>query len=67
LLPRALQNVTKHAAATSVAITVREQEGGLLFEVVDDGAGFDEPHRPRGAGLTNMNATVSARWAGGCP
>jgi signal transduction histidine kinase len=56
----ALQNVTKHAAATNVAIAVCEQEGGLLFAVVDDGAGFDEPQRPRGAGLTNMSDRLGA-------
>ena len=56
----ALQNVAKHAAATSVTITVREQEGGLLFDIVDDGAGFDAPHRPRGAGLTNMSDRLGA-------
>ena len=56
----ALQNVAKHAGATRVTITVREQEGGLLFDVVDDGAGFDLRHRSRGAGLTNMSDRLGA-------
>jgi signal transduction histidine kinase/CheY-like chemotaxis protein len=56
----ALQNVAKHAAATNVVIAVREQEGGLLFDVVDDGAGFDPSHGPRGAGLTNMSDRLGA-------
>ena len=38
----ALQNAGKHAGEGSNAIvTVREDEGALLFEVTDDGAGFD--------------------------
>jgi signal transduction histidine kinase/CheY-like chemotaxis protein len=70
----ALQNVAKHAAASHVAISVREQEGGLLFDVVDDGTGFDTRHRSHGAGLTNMSdrlgalggrLTVSSKQGGG--
>jgi signal transduction histidine kinase len=56
----ALQNTAKHANATRVGITVREQGGGLLFDIVDDGAGFDPRHRPRGAGLTNMSDRLGA-------
>ena len=38
----ALQNAGKHAGdAASATIRVREEEGGLLFEVADDGAGFN--------------------------
>jgi len=37
----ALQNVQKYAAASDVAVRLREGEGILTFEVADDGAGFD--------------------------
>jgi two-component system NarL family sensor kinase len=37
----ALRNVTKHAGAGNVEITVRETPGSLLLEITDDGRGFD--------------------------
>ena len=39
---------------------MREAEGGLLFEVADDGAGFDPAARTRGAGLANMTDRLGA-------
>jgi signal transduction histidine kinase len=58
----ALQNAGKHAGDDAHAtITVREDEGALLFEVADDGAGF---HNDRGAlgghGFVNMADRVGA-------
>jgi hypothetical protein len=51
----ALQNAGKHAGqGASATVHVREKEGGLLFEVTDDGAGFDPDAGSWGAGLTNM-------------
>jgi signal transduction histidine kinase len=56
----ALQNVAKHAGAGARA-TIRawHEQGLLLFEVVDDGAGFDQ-NAKRGAGLTNMSDRLGA-------
>jgi signal transduction histidine kinase len=57
----ALQNVGKHAGeAGSATVRVWEKEGGLLFEVSDDGAGFDPEAVARGAGLTNMTDRLGA-------
>jgi signal transduction histidine kinase len=57
----ALQNVGKHAGkAGSATVRVWEKEGGLLFEVSDDGAGFDPSAVARGAGLTNMTDRLGA-------
>ena len=50
----ALQNVQKYANATHVTVRVRETDGELRFEVIDDGHGFDVERAQRGAGLTNM-------------
>ena len=56
-----LQNVGKHAGdAASATVRVWEKEGGLVFEVSDDGAGFDPAAVTRGAGLTNMTDRLGA-------
>ena len=57
----ALQNVAKHGGeAAAVTVRVWEKEGGLLFEVADDGAGFDPAREAGGAGLANMTDRLGA-------
>jgi signal transduction histidine kinase len=58
----ALQNAAKHAGPGAEAmITVREDEGALLFEVSDDGAGFDlATGAHHGHGFVNMRDRVGA-------
>jgi len=58
----ALQNAGKHAGEGSEAtITLREEEGALLFEVADDGAGFDPASGAgKGHGFVNMADRVGA-------
>jgi signal transduction histidine kinase len=56
----ALQNVQKYANASEAVVRLRESEGTLVFEVADDGAGFDASSVRKGAGLTNMNDRVDA-------
>ena len=57
----ALQNAAKHAGAgASAHVRVWEDEGGLLFEVSDDGAGFDARRHLDRAGLTNMRDRLGA-------
>jgi signal transduction histidine kinase len=42
-------------------VHVWKEEGALLFEVADTGAGFDPASRPHlGAGFTNMSDRVGA-------
>jgi signal transduction histidine kinase len=50
----AVQNSTKYAQASSVAITLSEENGTLTFEVADDGTGFDPETVTRGAGLNGI-------------
>jgi PAS domain S-box-containing protein len=61
----ALNNVQKHARATSVGVSLRHRDGLLHLEVGDDGIGFDTRARPADShrGLQNMDAR--ARAAGG--
>jgi len=58
----ALQNAGKHAGENSSAVvSVREVEGALLFDVTDDGAGFDlSSGAQRGHGFVNMSDRVGA-------
>jgi len=57
----ALQNAAKHAGSGATA-TVRVHESGdeLLFEVEDDGSGFDATVSRIGVGMTNMRDRVGA-------
>jgi signal transduction histidine kinase len=57
----AMQNAAKYAGSGATAkVAVWEEAGDLLFEVGDDGAGFDAIHAKPGAGLTNMSDRLGA-------
>jgi signal transduction histidine kinase len=63
----ALQNAGKHAPASHVTVRIWEELGGLLFEVSDDGPGFDSTLAQRGHGYVNMMDRLGAiggavRW-----
>ncbi|HMJ36686.1 MAG TPA: ATP-binding protein [Baekduia sp.] len=56
----AMQNAAKHAeGATEVSVAL-SAEGGLSFEVRDDGRGFDQAAVPPGTGLLNVRDRVMA-------
>jgi signal transduction histidine kinase len=56
----ALQNVAKYAEASRVEVNLRADNGHLVFEVADDGKGFDPERTPLGSGLTNMRDRLEA-------
>jgi signal transduction histidine kinase len=57
----ALQNAAKHGGpGVSAQVRIREEAGALLFEVCDDGAGFETNQHGDGAGLTNMRDRLGA-------
>jgi len=63
----ALQNAAKHAEGATVAVHLREESGGLLFDVADSGPGFDVATATQGHGFLNMSDRVGAiggsvRW-----
>ena len=63
----ALQNAAKHAPGSQVVVRLREESGGLLFTVSDDGPGFDADTAQRGHGYINMADRLGAiggtvRW-----
>ncbi|HUY16229.1 MAG TPA: histidine kinase [Acidimicrobiales bacterium] len=63
----ALQNAGKHAPESRVKLRIWEESGGLLFEVSDDGPGFDIRLARKGHGYVNMSDRLGAigglvRW-----
>ena len=55
----ALQNAAKHAGATSIAVSLAEQDDTLVCSVADDGVGIDAGAGP-GTGLASMRDRVEA-------
>jgi signal transduction histidine kinase len=56
----ALQNVAKYASASNARIRLVESDAGLLFEVSDDGLGFDPSAIGYGTGLQGMADRMDA-------
>ena len=57
----ALQNAAKHAGeGANVTVSLAERGGSLLFEVTDDGHGYDTTVRLASAGLQNMADRIGA-------
>jgi signal transduction histidine kinase len=57
----ALQNAGKYAGEGAKAtLRIHEDRGRLVFEVTDDGRGFDTAGKRVGAGFTNMNDRLGA-------
>lgn len=56
----ALQNIGKYAGAHEVEIRLREDDGLLLFEIADDGMGFDPSEAGHGTGLRGMADRIEA-------
>jgi signal transduction histidine kinase len=62
VVSEALANVTKYARASSVKVTVGQENGHALVEVADDGVGGADPDRGSGLrGLADRVASLSGR------
>jgi signal transduction histidine kinase len=59
----ALQNATRHAGASRIAVTLTAVDGAVTFSVVDDGQGFDPASAAPGTGLINIEDRLGS--AGG--
>lgn len=60
IVQEALTNIVKHAAATTVSITLLRREGTVLVVIEDDGRGFrEEDVRADGFGLVGMRERVA--------
>ncbi|MEX2627347.1 MAG: ATP-binding protein, partial [Ilumatobacteraceae bacterium] len=56
----AIQNSAKHGRATAVRVRLSNGDGGLVFDVSDDGAGFDPVRTREGGGLTNLHDRLTS-------
>jgi len=56
----ALQNVAKYAEASVATVRLAEADGTLMFEVSDDGRGFDPSAASRGTGLQGIADRLAA-------
>ena len=50
-----LHNITRHAAATEVRISLKQTHNDLVLTIRDNGHGFDTTAKHTGMGLTNLH------------
>jgi len=55
MFKEALHNITRHAAATAVHITLKQTHNDLILTIRDNGHGFDTTTKSTGMGLTNLH------------
>jgi PAS domain S-box-containing protein len=58
IIQEALNNVIRHANATSVKISIKQQNNTIQLQIVDDGVGFNYISTKKGAGLKNITNRV---------
>jgi signal transduction histidine kinase len=56
----ALNNAAKYAGAKTISVRLLDDDGGLTFEIADDGQGFDPSVTSYGTGLQGMSDRLDA-------
>ncbi|MBX2907891.1 MAG: sensor histidine kinase [Taibaiella sp.] len=59
VIQECVNNVIKHAAATTLSVQIDKDETGLSVTIEDNGRGFDPSKSAAGLGLKNMQARLS--------
>jgi signal transduction histidine kinase len=60
LVRESLSNVGRHAAASTVRVSLYRKDDHVVVEVDDDGTGFEPGTARRGEGLTNLESRAAA-------
>ena len=60
LCEEALSNAARHARATSIRISLREEAAGIVLEVIDNGVGIDPDAGAASVGLLGMRERAAA-------
>ncbi|MEW6210351.1 MAG: two-component regulator propeller domain-containing protein [Acidobacteriota bacterium] len=55
----AISNISRHAGAKRVRLSVEERNGGFLLTLEDDGCGFDPRSKRTGRGIANIISRAS--------
>jgi signal transduction histidine kinase len=58
ILQEALQNIIKHAKASSISVAIKDLENQLTLEIEDNGVGFNIDENAAGIGFKNMETRV---------
>ncbi|MGH2564014.1 MAG: sensor histidine kinase [Ginsengibacter sp.] len=75
IIQEQLNNIFKHARATTVIIHLIQDNEGLLLSIKDDGVGFDPSEKRNGVGLQNIinrtnlfngKVSIDSRAGAGC-
>jgi signal transduction histidine kinase len=70
-----LNNIFKHAKASNIIISLKQEEELLQLSIQDDGVGFDTSQKRNGVGLQNIfertdllkgTATINSQPGAGC-
>lgn len=59
IVQESMQNIYKHAQATTISVAILLINNDICLEVTDDGQGFDVNKQRRGIGLKNMSSRVN--------
>ena len=59
IVQEALTNISKHAAATRISISLTRKERAVMVVIEDDGDGFDPSNHTDGLGLAGMRERVT--------
>ena len=65
IIQEALTNVSRHARAASVSVTLDQRDGSVHLQVIDDGVGFDPAAAPPGGHFGLLGIRERARLLDG--
>jgi signal transduction histidine kinase len=59
IFQEAISNVSRHASAGRVRLSIEEMDGGFILTLEDDGCGFDPRSKRTGRGIANIISRAS--------